>query len=151
MVSTGIQKLVSTYELSETSWGAYSRPTQTQSTKDLPKFSWGGGFTARPTFLKYLSGGTRKNFEHKYIPLELATASQIVSHILLMYAETNERKREIYLQTKKWFVLRLNLMSEDKKCYFKHIDVLLIANLRGCSTCYENDRNEPERRGMHPL
>ena len=94
--------------------GEYSRPTQTQIAKICPKFSLGAGTpdklklkvprsaqmfigggggiqtnsNSRPTFLKNL-GSTQGIFEHKFIPLELATTSQIVSHILRMWRLIN--------------------------------------------------------------
>ena len=91
----GIQQLVSTYELHETpgGWGGGysqtssmkcageggvpSRPTQTQSAKICPNFILGGGGTFEPNFQ----------------PLQLATASHIVSHILRMWRLINDHVR----------------------------------------------------------
>ena len=42
-------------------WGGWSKPTQTQSAKICPNLHL-GGWWFRPTFLKYLSGGTQEIF-----------------------------------------------------------------------------------------
>ena len=46
---------------------------------------WGGvGGYSRPTFLKYLSGGTQGILNQKFLATGKCSASQIVSHILRM-------------------------------------------------------------------
>ena len=56
-------------------WGGHTLPSQSQNSKcqDLPKFQF------------VLRVGHSQNFEPNFQPLQLATASQIVSHILRMW------------------------------------------------------------------
>ena len=62
--------------------GGYSTVVKTQSAKSWPNFNffWGGGEGHSGPRI-----GQTGIFEHKFIPLGLAFASQIVSHILRMW------------------------------------------------------------------
>ena len=85
----------------------YSRSTQTQSAKICPKvhFQKGGGgvlHTNIPQILEY--------FEHKFSPLELATASQIVSHTLCMWRLLITKYRNCHHHHSNWY--NTDTMSE---------------------------------------
>ena len=60
--------------------GSDTLPSENPKCQDLPKFQFsGGGGCSVPRV------GHSQNFEPNFQPLQLATASQIVSHILLMW------------------------------------------------------------------
>ena len=113
MVSTGIQKLVSTYEhhakicpnflffwggggtpdqlkskvpiSAQISFGRYSRPTQIQSAKICQNFHLGGWGVLQTDIPGILEWGHSRNFEPKILVTGMCSASQIVSHILRMW------------------------------------------------------------------
>ena len=60
-------------------WGEALQTNSNSKCQDLLKFSfWGRGGVGT----EILEWGHSRNFEHKFIPLELTTASQIVSYTL---------------------------------------------------------------------
>ena len=87
---------LATYELPETRGGG-GEDTPGQLKSKVPGsaqiFIFGG--LLQTNIPEILEWGHSRDFEHKFIPLELATASQIVSHTLRMYRQITKRERAV--------------------------------------------------------
>ena len=74
-----------------TEWGGETLPSQNSKCHNLPKFQFsfdpllGGGEVLQTNIPEILEWGHSRNFEPNFQPLQLAHASQIVSHILRMW------------------------------------------------------------------
>ena len=92
MVSTGDTE-ISLHIRAETRVGGLLQANSNPKCQDLPKFSFSGeGVLLQTNIPEILEWGYSRDFEHKSIPLELATASQIVSHILRMWRLITKRR-----------------------------------------------------------
>ena len=70
---------------------------QANSNPKCPNFHFreGGGELLQTNIPEKLDWGYSRDFEHRFIPLELAIVSQIVSHILRMYRLIRKRERAV--------------------------------------------------------
>ena len=96
--------------------GGYSRPTQIKSAKMWPNFYFSGGGVLQTNIPEILEWRHSRNFEHKFISLELATISQTT------YMETVWMCQKLIQES--WMLhciaTEMKFLSSARKISFRH-------------------------------